>query len=306
MVKTKKQKIVAWCAVSISAIFANLWAFWGTIENFHEGWYFKNFLENVLLMFGQYLLMPLVFIVLASVAIKWNKIGSILHLLLAIGAYLFFKGMNAGFLFVAIPLSGLALLYWFGKLEKKKVAYLFVAGVPLLIILGFGIFNWFRVVNRYNDNNFDSRFIKGNGVELIWAPKGPGWPDNGTTWYDAKKICVHLNEDGKTLNASELNLWRLPTIDEAVRSQVYHGTNAGGVWSEETKSASYKKQPDKESPLWNMYLKTIYWWTSTEVNEKQAYIIVYNGGVWPRDKKLKVGYLNFRAVKRVKNLVELF
>jgi len=302
----KKQKIIAWIAVGISAIFANLWAFWGTIENFHEGWYFENFLNNVLMMFGQYLLMPLVFIILASVSIKWNKIGSILHLLLAFCAYLFFSGMKAGFLFVVMPLIGLAMLYWFGKLEKKKLAYSLVAGVPLLIIFSFGLFNGIRVAKRYNDNNFDARAIKGNGIKLIWAPQGSGWPDTGTNWNDAKKICAHLNEDGKTLNDSELNIWRLPTVNEAVRSQVYHGNNAGGVWNEKTKSASYKDQPDKESPLWNMHLKTIYWWTSTEVNDKQAYIIVYNGGVWPRDKKMKVGYLNFRAVKEIRDTVKIF
>ena len=81
---------------------------------------------------------------------------------------------------------------------------------------------------------------------------------------------------------------------------VFHGNNAGGTWDSKAIKAGYKKQPDKESPLWNMHLKTIYWWTYTEVNRKEAFIIVYNGGVWPGNKKLKAGYLNFRAVKEVK------
>ncbi|PKL82305.1 MAG: DUF1566 domain-containing protein [Ignavibacteriae bacterium HGW-Ignavibacteriae-3] len=297
MEKEKKQKIIAWIAVSISAVFANLWAFWGIIENFHEGWYFQSFWQNIFLMFIQYLLMPLGFMILAIVSVRWNKIGSVLHLFLAAGAYALFGKMNAGFFFVIIPLISLSLLYWFGRLEKRKLAYIMVAGLPLLIIFGIGIFYGIRVSDRYNDNNFETRLIKGNGVELTWAPQGPGWPDNGTSWFEAKKICAHLSEDGKSLSENEINIWRLPTVDEAVRSLVYRGTNAGGVWDEKTKSASYKEWPDKESPLWNMYLKTIYWWTSTEVNDSQAYIIVYNGGVWPRDKKLRAGYLNFRAVK---------
>jgi hypothetical protein len=81
---------------------------------------------------------------------------------------------------------------------------------------------------------------------------------------------------------------------------VYHGTNAGGVWDSTGRKTSYKLRPDKESPLWNIHLKTIYWWTSTEVNKSDAYIIVYNGGVWPRKKTLKANYLNFRAVKDIK------
>ena len=295
MILSKKN--VGWIAVCISAIFANLWAYWGINENFHEGWYFVSFWHNLLLMFGQYLLMPIGFMLLAFVSIKWNKVGAICHLCLAVGAYFFFSGMKAGFLLIALPMVGLALLYWFGKLQERRFAYFLVIGLPLIQILGIGTFLAIRVANRYDDGNFGSQLIKGNNVELVWAPQGPGWPDNGSSWLDAKRICAHLNADGKTLNDKELNIWRLPDINEAVGSMVYHGKNAGGIWNSVSKSASYKFQPDKESPLWNMHLKTIYWWTSSEVSDKEAYIIVYNGGVWSRQKKSRAGYLNFRAVK---------
>jgi hypothetical protein len=297
MDKLNRSKVIAWIAVSISAIFANMWAYWGINENFHEGWYFVSFWNNVALMFGQYLLMPIAFMALAFVSIKWNKVGAICHLVLAVGAYFFFGGMKAGFFLIAMPLLGLAILYWFGRLQRRRFAYFLVLGLPLIQILGIGTFQAIRVANRYDDENMDSRLIKGNGVELIWAPQGPGWPDNGTSWLEAKRICAHLSADGKTLSDKELNIWRLPNINEAVGSMVYHGKNAGGIWNNVSKKASYKDQPDKESPLWNMHLKTIYWWTASEVNDKEAYIIVYNGGVWPRQKKLRVGYLNFRAVK---------
>jgi hypothetical protein len=109
-----------------------------------------------------------------------------------------------------------------------------------------------------------------------------------------------LSIDGTKLEKDEVNIWRLPTVDEAVRSMVYHGNNAGGTWNKIDKKAIYKIQPDKESPLWNIHLKTIYWWTSTEVDSSNVYIIVYNGGVWPRKKTLKADFLNFRAVKELK------
>jgi len=295
----KRKKTLAWIAVGTSAVFANLWAFWGINENFHEGWYSDNLWSNVLMMVGQYLLVPITFMLLAVVSIRWNKIGAIAHLVLAIGASIFFRGMSGGALLIALPLVGLALLYWFGRLEKRKVAYFLVVILPLAQILGIGTFHVSRVINRYGDNDFQTRSILGNGLELIWAPQGPGWPDSGTSWGEAKLICAYLSEDGTTVTDKELNIWRLPTVDEAVRSMVYHGTNAGGVWDSTSRVATYKEQPDKESPLWNMHLKTIYWWTSSEVNEKQAYIVVYNGGVWPRAKTLKAGYLNFRAVKDI-------
>jgi hypothetical protein len=300
MNKLTRQKLITWTAVSISAVLANCWAYWGINENFHEGWYLVGFWNNVLLMFVQYLSLPMAFLLLAAVSIRWNKIGSLLHLSLAIGSYFFLRGSFAGLFLVAIPLIGLALLYWFAHLERRRLAYVLVIGLPLLQIVGIGTYHAIRIANRYNDDNFTVRQIEGNGITLTLAPQGPGWPDNGTSWLEAKKICAHLNSDGTKLQDGELNIWRLPTVDEAVRSMVYHGKNAGGVWDSSAKTAAYTFQPDKESPLWNIHLKTIYWWTSTEVDETRAYIVVYNGGVWPRLKTIRAGYLNFRAVKEVK------
>jgi hypothetical protein len=300
MEPSKRRKVVGWIAVVISSAFANLWAFWGIKENFHEGWYFESFWQNVVLMFGQYLLLPLGFAVLALIAIRWHKVGAVLHVLLAIGAFWLFGSRGAGFLMVALPLVGLALLYWFGGLEKRKLAYVLVFGLPLVQIFGFGSFDAWRVAHRYNDGNFSARVIEGNGVKLLWAPEGPGWPDNGTPWEDAGRICAHLDSSGTVLLDSAVHIWRLPTVDEAVRSQVFHGTNAGGVWDSVAKQATYANDPDKESPLWNMYRKTVYWWTSTSVSDREAYILVYNGGVYPRMKKLRAAYLNFRAVRDVR------
>jgi len=76
-----------------------------------------------------------------------------------------------------------------------------------------------------------------------------------------------------------------------------HGRNSGGVWDVKLASASYQTTPDKESPLWNPHSKVIYWWTATEVDDQTAYMIVYDGKVWPRKKKIHPGYLGFRAVR---------
>ena len=55
-----------WIAVILSTTLACLWAFWGIIENFHEGWYYESLPRNLLLMFGQYLSPMLLFIGLNS------------------------------------------------------------------------------------------------------------------------------------------------------------------------------------------------------------------------------------------------
>lgn len=296
--KCKRACLLFWIAIGISAFVTNLWAFWGIIENFHEGWYYEGILQNIFLMFRQYLLVPLSLSILSVFSIRWNKLGSVFHIMLAIGSYIFFGTTRAGLILIVFPLLLLALMYWFSQSEKKKIAYLLVFFIPMGQIILFGGYHYARVSQRFNDNIIESREIYGNNLTLTWAPEGPGWPDNGTTWEEAKRICAHLDITGKVVMDNAQNIWRLPTVDEAVRSLVFHGKNAKGVWDPVLNKAEYQYQPDKESPLWNVYKKTIYWWTSTEINDDEAYIVVYNGGVWPRNKKLRVAYLNFRAVKK--------
>jgi hypothetical protein len=65
------RNIVGWIAVTISTGLAALWAFWGSIENFHEGWYFREWWRNVGLALIQYL--PWMFIpMLAALAAMWR------------------------------------------------------------------------------------------------------------------------------------------------------------------------------------------------------------------------------------------
>jgi len=294
-----KGTTIAWVAIAISAAFANLGTLWGIIANFHTGWYFESFRANILLMFGKYLLAPGFFTLAAVIAIRWRKCGAALHLLFAIGAYALFGGMKTGFWIVSASLAALGILYWLGTIANKKIAYILVLALPMLQIAGLGVYHGIRVASRFNDGEFGARKIEGNGISLIWAPQGPGWPDNGTSWEQANEICAHLSEDGKTIQKEALCLWRLPSVNEAVRSQVIHGQNAGGVWNEQIQKASYRLRPDKESPLWNSHRKTIYWWTSSETSLKKAFTIDYNGSVWPRMKNFRPEYLNFRAVRSV-------
>ncbi len=74
-------KILAWIAITITCLFSCFWAFWGIIENFHEGWYYESFLMNVGMMLVQYLLFSLIFIALGTVALRWRKFGAILFIL---------------------------------------------------------------------------------------------------------------------------------------------------------------------------------------------------------------------------------
>jgi hypothetical protein len=76
-----------------------------------------------------------------------------------------------------------------------------------------------------------------------------------------------------------------------------HGQNSGGEWDAEAGRAHYETTPDKESPLWDRYSQVIYWWTASDLAEEKAYIIAYDGEVWPRPKDFGPAYLGFRCVK---------
>jgi hypothetical protein len=117
------------------------------------------------------------------------------------------------------------------------------------------------------------------------------------TWEEARRRCRHLTADGLSLAETPRDVWRRPTAEEAIRSMSRHGRNCGGSWDAARARATYDRTPDKESPLWDVHSPVIYWWTATEVNDREALIVVSDGKVWPRPKSAHWGYLGFRAVK---------
>jgi len=298
--QVKKQKIMGWIAVGLSTLITCGWAFWGIIENFHEGWYFESMWSNLGMMFVQYLSPMLIFMGVTVISVTWPRVGGGLHGLSALFAIWFFKAFsNAATFLVILPLIGLGVMYWFGRPQPKKLAVSLIVGLPMLTLIISGISPVIRVSQRVNDGNLQARLVQGNGVELTWAPDGPGWPREGGDWYAARQACQYLFEDGLNLATSSQDIWRLPTVDEVVRSMALHGQNSGGEWNAETADATYETNPDKESPLWNPYSQVIYWWTATEIDEDRAYIIVYDGKVWPRSKEFGPAYLGFRCVKQL-------
>ena len=290
--------IAGWIAVSFSTIITCVWAFWGTIENFHEGWYYDSLLSNMGLMFVQYLSPMLIFMGLTLISILWPRFGGSLHLIFALLAVWFFQALsNAATFLLILPLVGLGALYWYGRPQPRKLALSLAIGLPMLTLIISGIEPALRVSRRIDDGDLQARLVHGKGVDLIWAPDGPGWPRAGANWNEAQQVCQPLSEDGLSITPALQNMWRLPAVDEAVRSMALHGQNSGGVWDAENAKANYETTPDKESPLWNVHSQVIYWWTATEVDEGHAYITVYDGKVWPRAKDLNLGYLGYRCVK---------
>jgi len=298
------KNVMGWLAVVLTTSFAALWGFWGSIENFHEGWFYQSFWMNLGLAFFQYWIWSITFSVLGALSLRWPKVGAAIFVAAAILVPSIGIRTSAAIVIFAIPLAIMGALWWFGRPNPKKWAYAVVVGIPLLVLVGFSVEPAIRVAGRYDDGNIGARIIEGNGVKLLWAPEGPGWPSGGPgakmpSWSEAKDLCIRLNADGTALVDTPQNIWRLPTIQEAVCSLVRHGSNAGGDWDSVKHEGRYKQLPDKESPLWKLHSPVIYWWSASEVNDSVAYRVVYNGYTNPLPKKIRAGYLGFRAVKGI-------
>lgn len=295
------RRVLGWLAVAFSTLVASVWAFWGIIENFHEGWFHESLLSNLGLMFVQYLSPVIIFVSLTLLAIAFPRVGGVAHVLAGLLLFLLLFDLNdtVAMLFVIVPMLILGMLYWYGRPQPRRIAYLVAAGLPILTLVACGIEPVVRIAGRVDDGNLQARAVDGNGIRLMWAAEGVGWPRDGVTWQEAVSRCQHLAEDGRSLAGSPQNVWRLPTVEEAVRSMARHGSNSGGNWDGQTKAATYQVRPDKESPLWNVHSQVIYWWTATEIDDERAYIIVYDGKVWPRRKRFAPAYLAYRCVKPV-------
>jgi hypothetical protein len=118
----KKKSVIGWIGVLITLTFAGLWAYWGAIENFHEGWYATSIWENLFMLVFQYLLFAIVFTFLAMAAMKWKRIGLILHIGLAGFCVWFFSGASFHVLglMIVLPIAALGLLYFSASRNRKN------------------------------------------------------------------------------------------------------------------------------------------------------------------------------------------
>lgn len=174
-------RLVGWLTVIFSIAISSFWAFWGVIENFHEGWYGETVSENLGLMFGQYLAPMFAFIALGVVSVRWPRVGFAFYVGLAVFAAWFFRGAGAMTLWplIVLPLALLGLGFLFGRPRPLKIALLSIVVVPILVGLICGVEPALRVANRFDDGNLGQRIIQLGDTKIIWAPVGPGWPTQG-------------------------------------------------------------------------------------------------------------------------------
>jgi hypothetical protein len=294
--------IVGWSAVLLATSAATFWSFWGAIEAFHEGWW-KPLLWMRLLQLLAYLAPAAVLAGLTACSIRWPRLGAalfamtgfVISALIVIDQATF--SIDILLCITALPMT-LGLMFLYGRTEPRSVALAVALGLPALMLLACGVEPAWRVSQRFDDGDRGSRLIAGQGVTLLWAPDGPGWSRMGNVpWQEAVQRASHLTADGASLADSPQNIWRLPTRAEVVHSLTRGNVNAGGTWDAAGERAAYVRKPDKESPLWDIYAPLIYLWTSEEADQRRAWVVVYHGGVFPKDKRMGSSSLGFRAVR---------
>jgi hypothetical protein len=199
---------------------------------------------------------------------------------------------------------------------RRNLSYVIALGIPGLVALGLSVYYLPGLLARVDDGERGARLIEGNGVRLVWAPLGPGWnwkqPWGGyPSWRslalyglqptgleeagssDARVgeaemqetgLCGYLDADGLSLMDEPQDIWRMPTVDEVLRSLALHGENSGCAWEGGTGRADCSKTPDKETPLWAPDMEPIYYWTGEEFDQEEAYYVSYNGWVGEQPK----------------------
>jgi hypothetical protein len=281
-IKNNIAKFPGWIASVMMILFVLFWTYWGAGEMYHEGWWgaWYNRLP--------YLAPILVTMLPALAAFRWPRAGGIT--IIAIGVFaLFFFSNDVAVIGLGIALVGGAFLFegirrlrareeqvvvpvsWWGRNWRHAI----VLGGSGLIFLSVSVYMLPIVLSRVDDGDRSARLIEGNGVDLIWAPEGPGWnweqPWGGyLSWQDValygiapvgvddkpgygrlddgsaivfateeemaqNNLCRYLNEDGTALMEASQDIWRMPTTDELVRSLGRHGENAGCSWQGEYK-----------------------------------------------------------------------
>ena len=144
-------------------------------------------------------------------------------------------------------------------------------------------------------------------VGMDWRSKpGYGRLEDGT-WHHASaedmaqyNVCLYLAEDGLTLMDEPQHIWRMPTVDEYLRSMARHGENAGCTWQGEYgEQVECEILPDKETPLWNPDLSPIYYWAAEEYSESRGYFVSYNSFVNATSKNSGNPRHSYRCVREV-------
>lgn len=327
-----RRRLPGYIATGLVILTTTFWTYWGVGEMYYEGWGMP-FPHPM-----RYLILAAACLALTLVALTWPRLGGWLLIILGgtFTAWWWRLAAARGWLSLkwilgTFPVSSLLILTGVlflleGRYRRQRRAegwtppkgwlrrnrrYVLAIGFPLLVVIGVSVYFAPLLLTRMDDGDRGARLIEGNGVTLIWAPKGPGWNwtqpwDGHLSWdhlalygvppigfgdrpgyenrhatvedMETTGLCRYLSEDGMTLMVEPQDIWRLPTTDEIVCSLIRGGENAGCTWDGESGHAGCIRQPNKDTPLWASDMEPIYYWSADEYDEEEAWYVPYTGG----------------------------
>jgi hypothetical protein len=146
-----REQALGWTAIALSTTVASFWAWWGVTENFHEGWYYASFFQNVGWMLVRYMSPMIVFLVLGALAAAWPQVGGGLHILAGIMIPLLFARNLGAILIMVIPLLILGVLYYRSSPPPFIQALIVLVVVPALLAIVLAIEPVTRIMGRIDD-----------------------------------------------------------------------------------------------------------------------------------------------------------
>ncbi len=143
---------------------------------------------------------------------------------------------------------------------------------------------------------------KADGRDSLCQPgrdRPSDWESGCATQSDFLRynVCLYLNEEGTALLPEPQGIWRMPTMDELVRSLTRKGANAGCTWNGKTGRQPCEVRPLRETPLWDptanydgIYL------LAGEADASGAYYVYGEGTVQISAKYSQARSVNYRCV----------
>ncbi|PWH15734.1 MAG: hypothetical protein DDG60_05285 [Anaerolineae bacterium] len=330
LMKSFTPRLPGCLAAALMTLTTCLWTFWGISELYYEGWG---------LPFPQplaYLVPAALCLALSLLTLRQPRTGGWVLLLGGAAFTLLWWGLawrrlgapKPAALLGMIPVS--ALLCVTGGLFLLEARYrartgatgvggrtslLLAGGLPLLVVLTVTVSELPPLLHRHDDGMRGPRRITAPGVDLLWAPQGPGWnwkqPWGGYPSWNALALygkpplglepknewnaqfrdmqttglCAYLSADGLTLLETPQFVWRMPTVEELLRSLTRDGHSANCRWNGNLGPAPCAILPDKETPLWDPAAPPVYYWAAEEFDSEQAYFVNYRGvvNIQPKD-----------------------
>jgi hypothetical protein len=184
-------------AISLLTLVTCLWTCWSVGEMYYEGWWgaWTNRIP--------YLLPMVICWIFTFLALTWPRLGGWIIFFVG-GAFTTWRWVmqvqlgqfTLDWALRWFPISGIfiliALLFlldgrfrhqariagWksYQKWWRRSLGYLIVYGLSFLVAVGVTVHFVPLLSSRYDDGDLGERLIEGNGVTLVWAPAGPGWP----------------------------------------------------------------------------------------------------------------------------------